>query len=84
MAAEPLALQDKGEKPTLPLAQAYLVSALLALAAAVAWWSRLRLGRKEIAMVWLLMTVISATAILTTMTGLNAVSYTHLTLPTKA
>ena len=78
MAAEQLALQDKGEKPTLPLAQAYLVSALLALAAAVAWWSRLRLGRKEIAMVWLLMTVISATAILTTMTGLNAVVGTCL------
>lgn len=73
LAAEQLALQNKGQKPTLPLAQAYLVSALLALAAAVAWWSRLRLGRREIAAVWLLMTVISATAILTTMTGLNAV-----------
>ena len=78
MAEEQLALQSQGEKPSLPLGQAYLVSALLALAAAVAWWSRLRLGRKEIAAVWLLMTVISATAILTTMTGLNAMVGTFM------
>ena len=78
MAEQQLELQSKGEKPSLPLGQAYLVSALLALAAAVAWWSRLRLGRKEIAGVWLLMTVISSTAILTTMTGLNAMVGTFM------
>ncbi|ALE19170.1 ABC-2 transporter permease [Lawsonella clevelandensis] len=78
MAEEQLALQSRGQKPSLPLGQAYLVSALLALAAAVAWWSRLRLGRKEIAAVWLLMTVISATAILTAMAGLNAMVGTFM------
>lgn len=78
MAEQQLELQSKGEKPSLPLGQAYLVSALLALAAAVAWWSRLRLGGKEIAGVWLLMTVISSTAILTTMTGLNAMVGTFM------
>lgn len=71
-AEEQLAAQNKRDvKPSLPLSQAYLVSALLALAAAAAWWSRLRLGTKEIIGVWLLMTTIAATACLTTMEGLN-------------
>lgn len=71
-AEEQLALQKGDVKPSLPLSQAYLVSALLALAAAAAWWSRLRLGTKEIIGVWLLMTTIASTATLTSMEGLNA------------
>lgn len=71
-AAEQLAAQKGETQPSLPLSQAYLVSALLALAAAAAWWSRLRLGTKEIIGVWLLMTTIASTAALTSMEGLNA------------
>lgn len=77
-AAEQLAAQNGDVKPSFPLSQAYLVSALLALAAAAAWWSRLRLGTKEIIGVWLLMTTIGSTAALTSMQGLNPTTGTFL------